>query len=462
VNSRFLGRASRLVTVSALLASIVVSVASTSASASTLTSSADWHVIATMGNSMTGLAGDANGNLLTFDMTNTLSEFPAASLGAAVLGAPVAPAAVQTLVHFNPGPAGDWIAGIVPLANGTTLFDNGLVNAVYLESAPGVYSDVATAATWLNRPEGLALDATGALYVVNSGFNGTLYRVPPLGGGFDWAHAVQVMGGIGPANQVQVDSHGDVFVASESASAIYELPASTLAAILGGASFATPSSGLVTVASGTQISGVNGLAFDTQGNLYFSVYDASGTLSNGGQLTVGEVPASWLSTPQTATVNNGGILVVADTVDTPYVDRGLQPLAVVNGVLYAGSFDSNQIYAYRLGTHATPVTNLSVRVVGGNLVATWSGNATTSYTCTLLYGFGAPSSFTVTSRLNSCVFYNVGNTALGVRVMASGANGTSTAVSAFASMTTIKCVRGRTIRYVTAYSPRCPAGFIQR
>lgn len=440
-----------------------MSVGATSASAAALTGSADWHVVTTMGDSMTGLAGDANGNLLTFDMTNALHQIPAASLSTAIAGVPVAPAAVQTLAQLTTSNVGDWIAGIVPLANGTTLFDNGRSDAIFLETAPGVYSDVATSATFLNSPQGLALDASGALYVANS--DGSVWRVAPQVAGFDWAHAkllLQVTSS-DMANQVQVDSHGDVFVASEDDQAIYELPASTLAAILGGAPIALPTHGLVTVASGDQIGGVNGLAFDPQGNLYFSVYDANANLPDGGQLTLGEIPASWLATSsQSATIANGGILDIADTVDTPYVDSGLQPVVVVNGVLYVGSYDSNQIYAYRLGTHATPVTNLSVKVVGGNLVATWSGSATTSYTCTLLYGFGAPTSFTVTSRTNSCVFYNVGNTALGVRVVASGANGNTTSVSAFATTTTIKCVHGRTVRYVTAYSPRCPAHFVQR
>ncbi len=433
-------------------------VAAQSGATSTLvavSSNADWHTVAPMGGRMMGLAGDANGNLLSFDTSKNLLQFPASALSGAIdTNAPVSLSSIVTLASSSLS-TGSWIAGIVPLADGTTLFNTGRANEIDLVTAPGVVT-TAYANGWLDQPQGMTLDPSAtALYVANTAAH-TVVRVPRVGGAFDWAGATTVMSGLNYPTQVRVDANGNLYVADLDNQAIYEMSASAIAGVVAGGPAATPSGGLVVLASGGDLNGVNGLAIDASGNVYFSLYYGE-TLSNGGTFTIGEVPATW-STSQPATIANGGIIDIADTSSSPSVDQGLQPVAIVNGVLYAGSWSNDVIYGYRLNV-SPRVSNLSVTLGGGNLMASWSPSGAQSYTCTLLYGFNAPSKFTVTTSASNCVFYNVGNMPYGVRVSVTGSSSSTTAWAT--PLRTIQCVRGSVHRTVTGLNPRCPAGFVQ-
>ncbi len=445
--------AGALVLVGSLLG--LVSEASAVSTVTAVSSNADWHLVASMSGRMMGLTGDASGNLLSFDTSQNLFQLPATGLASAMSANAPIPNSSFVLLATSSN-SGSWIAGIAPLSDGTTLFDNGTSNEIDLVTSPGTATP-AYVNGWLDAPQGMTLDPSGtALYVANTAAH-TVVRVPRVGGAFDWAAGATIVSGLNYPTQVQVDANGDLYIADLNDMAIYEMTASAVAGVVGGGSPVTPASGLVTRASGPDLHGVNGLALDPSGNVFFSLYHGE-TLSNGGIFTIGEVPASW-STSQPATLANGGVIDVADTSSSPAIDSGEQPLAIVNGVLYTGSWNSDKIYGYRLGSVAR-VSNLSVTLSGGNLVASWSPGGSQSYTCTLLYGFNAPSKFTVTTTSSNCVFYNVGNMPYGVRV---SVNGSPSSVTAWATpLRTILCVRGSVHRKVTGANPRCPAGFTQR
>ena len=163
-----------------------------------------------------------------------------------------------------------------------------------------------------------------------------------------------------------------------------------------------------------------------------------------------------------------------------------------------------------------PVLNLSVTQAFGTLTATWTApqgilelalrhanarsphnngyQAPTSYTCTLMYGFGIPSSYSETSTTTSCSFSGLGNnTTYGIGVVANYTyyygyyNYSSVQVTAFPQAVTtttvagstsatttststtttwpsqpkrtITCVKGKITKKVTAVAPTCPAGY---
>ena len=126
------------------------------------------------------------------------------------------------------------------------------------------------------------------------------------------------------------------------------------------------------------------------------------------------------------------------------------------------------------------ITNLQLVRTASGINASWTPVGTAvSYTCTLLYGFNQPSTFTVRSASPSCSFYGLSaTTSYGVAVVANSAGSSSPAVSAFitASPTTtttvhaapkrtprtIVCVRGTRVKHIRGLNPVCPTGYKRR
>ncbi len=106
-----------------------------------------------------------------------------------------------------------------------------------------------------------------------------------------------------------------------------------------------------------------------------------------------------------------------------------------------------------------PVKDASVTRSVTEVTMSWaSASDATSYTCTLLYGFTDPSTFAMRTAAPTCTFQGLSpTTSYGVRVVANGAGGSSSAVSLFvAALTSITCVRGHLHRAVIGPNPRCP------
>ena len=122
----------------------------------------------------------------------------------------------------------------------------------------------------------------------------------------------------------------------------------------------------------------------------------------------------------------------------------------------------------------SPITNLYVTQSGPALSATWTASAgATSYTCTLLFGFNTPSTFTTTVPSAACAFTGLSTTTpYGVSVVSNGPDGSSSSVSAFGAPTptttstihkvprpverTIVCVRAKKVSEYAASIPPAP------
>ena len=147
---------------------------------------------------------------------------------------------------------------------------------------------------------------------------------------------------------------------------------------------------------------------------------------------------------------------------------------------------------------ATP-TNLVVTESNGTVTATWTavnlvndglrhaklGSSASGYTCTLMYGYSVPSTFTVTTPLTTCSFTGLSPSVVyGISVVSfsggsrsapvtafpltSPSNGSTSATTTSTSTTTtwptqpkttITCVKGKVTKKVTAIAPTCPAGY---
>jgi hypothetical protein len=147
-------------------------------------------------------------------------------------------------------------------------------------------------------------------------------------------------------------------------------------------------------------------------------------------------------------------------------DAGVNALACSAGQCAAGGyyFDASfRTQAFVTTNELAParLTSLNLSRAGTTINAAWSPVGGASYTCTLLYGYASPSSFSVTTTSPSCSFYGVSATmAIGVRVVASSGGVASAPVEAFLSAEpSITCVRGTTHRVVSGVNPRCPAGW---
>ena len=110
----------------------------------------------------------------------------------------------------------------------------------------------------------------------------------------------------------------------------------------------------------------------------------------------------------------------------------------------------------------------SAYVVNGgyhaSLAAQWyPSTGVTSYTCTLMYGYNIPSTFSVNVTSPACSFEGLSlSESYGISIVAHNGAIPSSATIGFAqtpSLSTITCRRGKHKVQVTAINPTCPAGY---
>ena len=158
--------------------------------------------------------------------------------------------------------------------------------------------------------------------------------------------------------------------------------------------------------------------------------------------------------------------------DTP-VDLTFSP----SGHPFLADFSLSEIWELDyVAPPSTPslasIAGLSVSESLGSISATWYPDAgATSYTCTLMYGFNDPSTFSETTTATTCKYAVDSATAWGIRVTANDSSGSSSGVTAFGSavvappvkkvkkVTSIACTNGKHSRRFYGLHPSCPNGW---
>jgi hypothetical protein len=300
----------------------------------------------------------------------------------------------------------------------------------------------------------------------------------------------------GSANSIAFDSAGNLFVA-DALSEIFEVTASQLHAV-------TPT--ITTVADFPGIIPVS-LTFES-GNLWVTnleggVDEILASQLGGAVITTASsiVSAADASLPWGLTFDSVGDLFIANQdpgevyeVTATQLQSGSAPYATT---LFATGFSnpidltfgpSGKLYLVDFGlstvdeldyvepTPSTPslasISGLSVSESLGSISATWYPNANaTSYTCTLMYGFNDPSTFSETTSATTCKYAVDSSTSWGIRVTANDSSGSSSGVTAFGSavvappvkkvtkVTSIACTNGKHSRRFYGLHPTCPDGW---
>ncbi len=280
---------------------------------------------------------------------------------------------------------------------------------------------------------------------------------------------------VGP---IALDSHGNVFVVS------YSGGTSKVWEFINGSSTPVQFSPAVSAQLQSIAVGPNG---DVYGVSYFfgsALYDISPV----GATVIG----SGFSAPEGVAVDSVGNVYVADEnthlvyqvsptgVQSQLPSNALFP-APEELVVSAGTlslFDENvgylapnvPLYPWTVASPPQPVAvnlHATLATVNGtpspSVTATWTGTSSaTGYLCTLMYGFGTLSTFTVHTTSPSCTFNGLAlGASYGVQVISyigTAASSPSTGFSTPASFT-ITCKKGKVTHKVTGTNPRCPVGY---
>ena len=203
----------------------------------------------------------------------------------------------------------------------------------------------------LNRPQGVAVDAAGAVYIADY-YNGRIRKVSngvittiAGGGPSQTDNAPAVTAQLSP-RAIALDSAGNLYLTDEGTSRIRKLSNGVVTTVAGnGTAGFSGDNGLATSAQ-LYLGGVEGIALDSAGNLYFA--DAANQrvrkVSNGVITTVagngtqgssgdnGPATSAQLSVPAGVAVDNTGSLYIAEF-------SGFRIRKVSNGVIstFAGS-----------------------------------------------------------------------------------------------------------------------------
>ena len=446
-----------LVAAATLAGALVVAAGSPSAGSGYLTTIGEWQTIAP-GGAQLGLALDNGGNLLSFAEPGQLDLYARSDLLTAMAGVPsTGPTRKLAIVSTN----GRSVAGIAVADSGTIYFDTGSSSTIWvLAPARHALTGLPLTSTPSGGFSGLALSSDQRFLYAANERTGKVYRIN--------LSSLQVTVAFDAAGdglqQMVTDVVGNLDVVGDSG-AVYSIAAATLAAGV----TATRGRGATVIAYLGTHAHPGGLAIDGANNVYVSTCASTSSP----HLSVGVVTAGAAAharaTGAPATTANGGVVAIADTRAEPSFTC-IEPLAVANGVLYAGDWHNAKIWGLPLRdlgrlVNRTPATSGRVQLVrtASTLLATWASVPDAlEYVCTLMASAVVPTNIRETTVSTACWFGGLTTTErFGVRVVA---NGTSSEVVGYAPappMTTITCSRGKTIRRVESYAPRCPAGYSQ-
>ncbi len=230
----------------------------------------------------TSVAADASGNIYVADDGNHLiREISPAGAVTTLAGSGVQGAAngTGTAASFSypQGVAVDASGNVYVADYGNNMVREitaaGIVTTLAGSGTPGSTNGISTAALF-NEPTGVAVDATGNVYVADYG-NNLIREISPAGvvttlAGSGTAGSVNGTGTAAAFNQptgVAVDANGNVYVADYGNNLIREISPAGVVTTLG--------SGTGGTGSATAFNGPYGIAVDTAGNVYVAEYGNS-------------------------------------------------------------------------------------------------------------------------------------------------------------------------------------------
>ena len=347
-----------------------------------------------------------------------------------------------------------------------------------------VYSPSSATTTYLD-PSGsnfcgdyFAVTQSGTVYLINS--SGTIIRVDPNGN-------ESIYGSVPHHGPIAVDGSGNVYVASVNYpdTTIYKFTngSGVVMGIFAGAR-------LYSIAVGPDGS-VYGVDYGNTTNLFHmtpsgSVSTVSGYLILAEGMTVDGAGNIFVADERNGIVEFSAAGPVANVAGYP--GRCAEAAAIGGSTMYVyDECSGRNIYTYGVVSAPSPVLSLmvqsSIATINSEntqtVTASWTGSAyATSYTCTLMYGYTTPSSFTETTSATQCSFTGLDlSIPYGVQVVALAGSYSSLPVVAFpdslstptttvpvhrAKKTVIVCVNGHQVRWIAAIHPHCPLGFSRR
>ncbi len=447
----------RLVAAATLAGALAVSVGGAPSSASALTTIGEWQTIAP-GGSQLGLGVDNGGNLLSFAQPGQLNFYDRSQLLTAMAGVPSSGASRKLAIVSADGRN---VAGIAVAASGTIYFDTGSSGTIWsLAPARHTLAGLSLESVPTSGFTGMALSSDQRyLYVANQR-TGKVYRIT-----LATQQVAIVFDSAGDSlQQVAMDLVGNLDVVGLSG-AVYSVSAGSLAAV----ATATLGRGATVIAYLGAHANPGGLAIDGANNVYVSTCD----VTSSPHTAIGVITDAASSRARTigapATGANGGIVTIADTKSEPSFSC-IEPLAISDGVLYAGDWRNSKIWGLplrdlgRLVNHAPAASGrVQITRTSSTLLATWSATSGAfDYVCTLMNSAVVPTTIRETTVSTACWFGGLTSSErFGVRVVANGATSAVVGYAPAPTMITIRCTRGSVVRRVQSYAPRCPSGYVR-
>ncbi len=294
-------------------------------------------------------------------------------------------------------------------------------------------ADGTGAAAQFYNPAGLAVDASGNLYVADS-FNDTIRKVTSAGVVTTLAGTAGTFGAVnatGAAAQfsfpvaVAVDASGNVYVADGFNNMIRKVTSAGVVTTLAGATGAAATGSADGTGTAAQFNFPQGLAVDTGGNVY--VADSSNStlrrVTSAGVVTTlagvagaagsadGTGPTAQFNSPQGLSVDSAGNIYVADTLNGTVRKAALPPVAPAitaqpqSSTVTAGASASFSVTATGTAT-LTFQWLFNGTAISGATSATFSIATTTSanagsYTVTVTNAGGSVTSSAATLTVNA-------------------------------------------------------------
>ena len=236
----------------------------------------------------------------------------------------------------------------------------------------------------LQTPQNLAVDATGALYVADSGKNQVVKIAQRTA-----TVLMNAAGGLGNPASVAIDGAGNVFIADSIKNTIWEIPA--------GSATANPVVSATVNAPATALSAPQGVAVDGKGNLYIAdpgnhrVLVA--TLTGAGYATpVLLTTATTLKTPVALAVSASGSVYIADATANMIL---IEPASGTQTVL------GNQGSESTIATGVNAPVEVATDANGNVYIANSGANNVLKVAVNAQGGFSVPAAIATTATLTS-------------------------------------------------------------